>query len=531
MNNRLDKYAAIYFLALLVIIYLSAWFIQDQLFLNWDISMLLDATQKLLNGGTYVDDFFNPNPPMIYYLYLPPTIVSHFFALNIIYVFRFYIFSLASLSLFICSLFTVRIFIREHRFLAYHFILIMAGIFLLSAFFEFGQREHLFMMLAMPYLLLVAYRLQPPSRNNLPQAGEKIIPLFIGLYAGLGFALKPYFLCTPLLVELWYIYYKKNVLAWMRPEILSMLALFCVYAITTFIFFPDYIFVIVPYMMRYYYQSISLPWHMIIFSKITLFCAFTLFVFFLQYKENPYKILCTILILALMSFLLIYVLQRTEFIYHKIPVLSLVILILGLSFCLFANQYRGFFTAIVGSLFMLYLIHGAQGLYTYSNRYKEGILNPLIAFMKSHPRRSIYFLSEELYFSYPLPHYTDAAVCQRFDSLWIVAYLVNKRRLEGEDKVRQYLKNDNPYFFLNLISDDLNKHKPQLVFVDVKEINSWINHRFNHFDFLSYFLENNKFKQAWGHYHYLTSITGSKYEFDVYQREEEEGSRSTNSHV
>src|SRR3990167_3346116 len=83
-------------------IYLLAFLLQTQLLLNWDVSWLMLTTKKLLSGGHYGKDFFEINPPMILYLYIPPVLISKFFLISRIFALRIYIFLLTSISLLLC---------------------------------------------------------------------------------------------------------------------------------------------------------------------------------------------------------------------------------------------------------------------------------------------------------------------------------------------------------------------------------------------------------------------------------------------
>jgi hypothetical protein len=65
----------------------------------------------------------------------------------------------------------------------------------LSPGFSFGQREHACVLFAMPYLAAAVMRLQ--GGQSLP----KPLAIAVGLLAGIGFAIKPYFLAVPALAK------------------------------------------------------------------------------------------------------------------------------------------------------------------------------------------------------------------------------------------------------------------------------------------------------------------------------------------
>src|SRR5437868_7239703 len=93
-----------------IFICLLGWTIQTHLFLNWDVSYLLHETEILFQGGTYANDLFEINPPLILYLYAPATFMSQWTGLNITFVFRIYILILTIGSLITCYRLAIPIF-------------------------------------------------------------------------------------------------------------------------------------------------------------------------------------------------------------------------------------------------------------------------------------------------------------------------------------------------------------------------------------------------------------------------------------
>lgn len=148
------------FFLIMLAVYLTAWFIQSQLFINWDVSQLIQSTKRLLEGGTYTRDFFIPNPPMILYLYTPPVLFQQFFHLRIDLIFRAYIFILSSLSLFFCYHLTQTLFAKKDSNLRYGFLIVLASLYLIVPLFLLGQRDCLMMMFTFPYMLMAVNRLQ-----------------------------------------------------------------------------------------------------------------------------------------------------------------------------------------------------------------------------------------------------------------------------------------------------------------------------------------------------------------------------------
>jgi len=63
-----------------------------------------------------------------------------------------------------------------------------------AAGYDFGQREHLAVLMSLPYLAVAALRLQPAPVSRSWRSG-------VALVAAIGFAIKPHFLLVPALVE------------------------------------------------------------------------------------------------------------------------------------------------------------------------------------------------------------------------------------------------------------------------------------------------------------------------------------------
>jgi hypothetical protein len=189
------------------------------------------------------------------------------------------------------------------------------------------------------------------------------------------------------------------------------------------------------------------------------------------------------------------------------------------------NRYRCIPIAILGMLIFAVPASYVCNRYALFVDYKKHD-NVLITFLENNAlHRSIYFFSTEFY-AYPIVDYVDVTSASRFPFIWILPGIF-KSRLPTDTQI---IKDKN--FLINMISEDLNKNKPFLVFVDIRKLKpcmsipKMINHKINltiiNFDYLNYFLSNNNFREAWKKYRYLTKLTikdnAKTDEFDVYRR-------------
>jgi len=125
----------------------------------------------------------------------------------------------------------------------------LAAVLLILPARQLEQREHLALIAAIPYLVLAATR----------QRGDRVSPLLaaaIGLAAGLGLALKPYFLAVPLLVECWHLAALRRAYRPLRPETVALAAVGVAYGAAVLLFARDYITVTLP-LLRSAYGAVA----------------------------------------------------------------------------------------------------------------------------------------------------------------------------------------------------------------------------------------------------------------------------------
>lgn len=507
------------FILLMVSVYLFAWKLQAALFLNYDASWLMHAAERMLAGGTYSRDFFETNPPLILYLSLPPVILSKMFAFKLALLFRAYIFLLASFSLVLCYGLLGSLFRSESSpRLAVTFFITLGVVFLILPCFDFGQRDHLLVILTLPYFLLAACRLQG---ENFPRS----VAFGVGVMAGLGFAIKPHFLLTPLLIEGYLAWQKKNARACLRPETLALLSTVFFYVLSIFLFFPDYIYIVVPYSLRLYYSSVSQPWSALLMNGAAAYCVFPLLFYLLQFKERSHKILGSVLALGLLGFLFAYFSQRMIHYYHLIPSLSFALLLLVVEFdSMVSSLPRRWpsrcLASLLGVLLFSVPVWIFHNLYTSSQGYKKETLGKLAAFMNAHARQDrVYFFVTAGSYAFSTVDYTTTRVAPRFYFLWMAAGLANQALALGQSPqpaLAERLQRDKN-FLINMVADDLYQYKPRYVFVDLSEDKYRVKDK--NFDYLVYFSENPKFRQQWRNYHYYTTVEEQGvYKLGVYKR-------------
>ena len=315
-------------------VYILGWYLQTNLLFNSDTSWLMEASRRMLAGGTYTADYAEVNPPMILYIYAPVIMVAKTLSLNVFIILRLYVYALASLSSFVAWSLLRKIITPDDSLISSLLLIVISVIFLLLPLYEFGQREHLMLILTLPYFLLVVSRL---SGN---QFHSSYLPLLTGVMAGIGFAIKPYFILAFVMTELYFIYRKRHYLASLRMEVMSVVAVISLYLLLIVLFHQDYLLVILPQTTTYFYQKGGIAIRTLLLLNESFYFYFTALFYFIRGRHFAYANLAAILMIAAFGFYLSNIMQRMYLYYHVLPMLAMCILLLSLLFAVLVTSKR-----------------------------------------------------------------------------------------------------------------------------------------------------------------------------------------------
>jgi hypothetical protein len=484
-----------------------AWLIHSEFLINWDVSWDMRIANRMLAGGTYVKDFFDTNPPLILFLYMPAVLLSKILPITIMTALRAYVFALATLALVFCYQLASKIFSLQDYVLKIIFLLTIAIFFLIMPIMELGEREHLMMMFTMPYFLLVTRRLEGQNIN-------RYYALAIGLFAALGFAIKPYFVIAFALTELYYLVNTRRFFSWVRPESLAIILFLIFYLIAIFVFYPTYIATIVPLGMMFYYSGFSDTWTRILLEAPVLFCGLAVLLYTLQRKASPHQALSSILLMATLGFLLSYLVQRTSWRYHYLPAFfTAALLMIVLLADLLSVKYKKVFSYAVIYLFASWMLtfpaNYIRDICEYGNMYKTSF-NSLINYLQVNAaNKSVFFISASPNEFFPAVDYVNVIYNSRFQHLfWIPGVL--KQTLQIKDGKLPAYKIKGEQAFVNMITQDISKIQPDLIFVDVKDIKPFF--QMLYLDYLQYLSHDQQFQTLWKNYRYQTTIEATVYD-------------------
>ena len=205
--------------------------------LNHDVAWIVEGAARILDGAVFGRDIVDVNPPLAWWLALGPAWLAAATELDagqttVLFVSGFALASLAAAD---------RV-LRFGGFATSFRGVMLAGpgaVLLLAPGYDFGQREHIMLIGALPYVLAVAAR---ASGQPLP-AGLSVL---IGVFAAAGFWLKPHFLIIPMSLELWLAMQRRTLHTAIRLDTMALALCGMAYAAAIWLLAPDYLQTVVP---------------------------------------------------------------------------------------------------------------------------------------------------------------------------------------------------------------------------------------------------------------------------------------------
>lgn len=204
---------------------------------NSDLAWYQYMAARWLEGADLYRDLVEVNPPLIVWLNVPPAAAERVAGLSASAVYPVWVLVLTGLSLGLMS----RSMGKEespggsqrrlHLLILFAFALVAVP----GMMFVLGQREHLMLVLVLPYLVLAAGRIGGSvGAGSQPRTAR----IASGVLGGLGFALKPHFLLVLVAVEA-LVWLRKSGRWRLSPELLAAAATVVAYGSTVMVIHPE----------------------------------------------------------------------------------------------------------------------------------------------------------------------------------------------------------------------------------------------------------------------------------------------------
>jgi hypothetical protein len=466
---------------------------------NADVAWFLTGTSKLLNGEKLYRDVVEVNPPLVFYLDLPVILISHLTGIHADIVFVAYVFVLiASCCAFVGNLINGSSdSILEQQI----FLLAVLAALILFGSWEFGQREHLAIILGLPYLCLIAQRAFGGTT-------DKWFAAIIGILAGLAFSLKPQFLAVPAVLEFYLALQLGFSWTLRRPEIFLLGTFSFSYVGSILLLTPEYISNVVPKALLVYSRGYSVPLRFVLLTWQTLVLPVVVAAHLLSRRRQRRPQFADVFLIAACIFCVIYISEMKGFSYQIMPVT--VLIFLAMTAAMITGGRPAF-----GNITLCALL----ALYVYRGTYRDTAAQALAPVVQDRLHGgAIFAFTSYVWLGFPLANMVRARWSSRFPALWMLPGAEKGLRYAGSTGHRQlaaaYSKIEK--YTIDSVVADLRKDPPTLIIVDKRP-----DPRFGEieFNYVPFFSKDPRFAEIWSQYIWVARIESKNVgPYDIYAR-------------
>lgn len=481
-----NKTSFFVFISGVICIILPCILIQGQYLVNGNISWLLIAAERLLDGQKLSEHIYETNPPLSIIIYTPHVLFSKLLGIPIT-IGSFYL-----TLIFICiSTYTVHNIMKSFQFLStsekHTFTLAYLLSITLGTTAFFSEREHLLILTLVPFVLC-QYAMARHIDIN------KTITIPVMIIGALCIMIKPHYglLPTLFIIDRMIRHKKINVFFDLDFAILSITTL--AYIGVIFVFFSDYINVIFHDVIILYASSIS-PITAITLVKKFMFVCFAMFVLelFMEDLNKQKKSFLIFLYICSLLCLVPYFVQMKGFFNHITPVYTFLICALTISI---ASRVPYFFKRmemmhiIIPMICITYFVNIFTSLSSDFPKQKDIPSLPVAKFLEKECENPCTFFAfhGNIEIINPTAAYMGYTHATRFPSLWFIPNILIGLKSENVQEQSMYRGLKNKY--AKYVADDLEYYKPSVMIIasglQIGKLKA--------FDFVGFFEENSKFK-------------------------------------
>ena len=454
-----------------------------------DTGFLLDEAARVLGGARLYADLVEMNPPLIVGINMAAVLCARIFGIPEIPAYRLGCVAALFAALALAAWLLRRLLPDE--------IVLRRGIMLLLVFVlfnlpgqDFGEREHLLLMLALPYLLLAAAR---ATGREIPTSHA----LVIGLLAGAGLSLKPHFVLLWLAIEGYLRLTRRVAPRAVTPETGAIAVFLGLYGIGMLVWAPEYLRLVRllagPY-TRFLYDPF---WHLLLTGRGAMLTLFALLTCFALRRDARHPGLLDVFALGALVSLLAGAAQQKELRYHFYPSFALAIVLLGMVVRdtgggareWVRSVYRIVTASILATAVVVVSAQNVTSVMGLSRGAEQVQLERVLPVVRALAAgQSVYVMSYHIGSAYPLINYSGARSASRFPQLWIfpAAYM---DQLAGSAPLRYHAPDEmspSERYLNQAVFEDLRDQRPKVLVVLQHARDLPVN-GFRRLDYVAYF--------------------------------------------
>ncbi len=441
--------------------------------LNWDAAAYLYNAQELLRGAhLYTTVGFDPNPPMITFLSMPAAVIAKIFSLNLFTTFKVYFVVLSVASLGITWRIFYQIFGKSLRNPATVFMSLFTILFFFALGVNYAQREHFFVLLALPYIatLVGVY-----SKRNVSQLAIVISAILLIC----GLLIKPHFLLFWIITEGCLIFGRHKKI-WRLQNIIIAIGVIGYYA---FFYFALIDYRSVLYFIATTYSawfSISGLWRDAnILIPVIIFIVASIFLYYNR-KALRHREFFIPIYVALVGFIVVAFVQPNIWPYHFITAKILgSAMMLTLIFVQLQGQWRQLrlfsfwgFVLLFNVAFTALLLLSFSETTTIYPLINKHIIEEVNTYLSQKKSPTVFFATVSYERTFTAMQNNDFTIATRLPALWMLPQLQIDRDMARQmpfPRTGALAKPEKDFF--DILISDLNTTKPDIVIFEILQSN------------------------------------------------------------
>ncbi len=500
--------------------------IQGQYLVNGNISWLLMAADRLLQGQSLSEHIYETNPPLSIMAYVPHVIFSKMTGLP-----------LPVASFYVTSLFVIMSVVTVHKMIGYFHHLTptqrlsftacyLLSITLITTVF-YSDREHLILLGLIPFVLCQFALMERIQLPRLLTYGA----CFIGALCVL---IKPHYGLLPTVFLFSRMFQHRQWNFFKEIDFLALAIMTSLYIAVVVVFFADYITIILPDVITLYANSGGDLLAILNASQIHMlaYLAFFLFEAFREDLKQEQKRLVMFTYCCCLLCLVPYYVQMKGFYNHLVPAYAF--FMMGLSMSLMFRtadiiKKPQIVQIIIPFVCLFSIMNALTPLNTDFPESKDIPNLPVAEYLEKNCEKpcSFFAFHGDIEIINPTAAYMGYQHATRFPSLWFLPQTLQGLRSENEEDVQHALMLKEKY--TAFVAEDLTYYKPSILLI-ASDMPIGI---LRTFDFMSFFGGNEKLKKIMDEdyekiemfeYDRMVYFTGTTLEYpytlkyDVYKR-------------
>jgi len=471
--------------------------------INHDVGAVLDMSRKWLNGARIYRDIIDVNTPLVFVLYALPELLAEVFGgLGAQWVVGCVIAAIVASSY--ASYRLLRGLTGPDQPVG-GILLPLLVPFLLAVLppdNSFAQREHVMVVLALPYVLASALR----ARGDGLPLGTAVA---VGLAAGMGFGLKPHFLAIPTLVELYVLTRRPLRTGLTDPVPWAIAAALVAHVLIGVFLTPDYWRFVLPFVFEFYTRvggssPVEVLTGRVAFTSLLAFAGTVLASF-----AVPRLRLVPVAVAFGVGAILAAVAQGKGWPYHTYPALAMAVLAFAATLAGLTDRYaatsreRGRLPGVVMASTLLGLFYAqsviADPPFRMQQQFAGSAVHQLLQIVQRYAKDGkVLILSPGIYPHYPMVNYAGVETVIRFQTMWPL------QGIYAQCEPNEPLYNEpaemtaGERFVFDSVAEDFARERPSVLIVD--RVPGMPRCRNEVFNYLEYFKRHPAFAKTFAEY-------------------------------